>query len=78
MPVLAPIHREYGIERVNVATYQSVSGGGRSGRWKSWAGKLPKPQAFQDIEPEKFPVQIAFNLIPHINGSQPNGYTKKK
>ena len=31
MPVLAPIHREYGIERINVATYQSVSGAGRSG-----------------------------------------------
>jgi aspartate-semialdehyde dehydrogenase len=31
MPVLAPIHRKYGIERINVATYQSVSGAGRSG-----------------------------------------------
>ncbi|MFT3757090.1 MAG: aspartate-semialdehyde dehydrogenase [Pseudoxanthomonas sp.] len=77
MPVLAPIHREYGIERVNVATYQSVSGGGRSAM-EELGKQTAELLNFQDIEPKKFPVQIAFNLIPHIDEFQPNGYTKEE
>jgi aspartate-semialdehyde dehydrogenase len=74
---LAPIHRKAGIERINVATYQSVSGGGRSALeelGRQTAGILN----FQDPEPKKFPVQIAFNLIPHIDDFQDNGYTKEE
>jgi aspartate-semialdehyde dehydrogenase len=74
---LAPIHRKAGIERINVATYQSVSGGGRSAMeelGRQTAGILN----FQEPEPHRFPVQIAFNLIPHIDDFQPNGYTKEE
>ena len=74
---LAPIHRKAGIERINVATYQSVSGGGRSALeelGRQTAGILN----FQQPEPQRFPVQIAFNLIPHIDEFQPNGYTKEE
>ena len=74
---LAPIQREAGIERINVATYQSVSGAGRTAMeelGKQTAALL----GFSDVEPEKFPVQIAFNLIPHIDEFQPNGYTKEE
>ncbi|BCT93394.1 aspartate-semialdehyde dehydrogenase [Lysobacter helvus] len=74
---LAPIHRKAGIERINVATYQSVSGGGRSGLeelGRQTAGILN----FQEARPEKFQVQIAFNLIPHIDDFQDNGYTKEE
>lgn len=77
MPVLAPIHREYGIERINVATYQSVSGGGRSAM-EELGKQTAELLSFQDIHPAKFPVQIAFNLIPHIDEFQPNGYTKEE
>jgi len=74
---LAPIHRAVGIERINVATYQSVSGAGRSG-----GEELGRQTAallnFQDPAPSKFPVQIAFNLIPHIDEFQDNGYTKEE
>lgn len=77
MPVLAPIHREYGIERINVATYQSVSGGGRSAM-EELGRQTAELLSFQDIAPKKFPVQIAFNLIPHIDEFQPNGYTKEE
>ena len=74
---LAPIHRQAGIERINVATYQSVSGGGRSG-----LEELGRQTAcilnFQQAKPEKFQVQIAFNLIPHIDDFQDNGYTKEE
>ena len=74
---LAPIHRAAGIERINVATYQSVSGGGRSAMeelGRQTAGILN----FQAPEPKKFQVQIAFNLIPHIDDFQDNGYTKEE
>ncbi len=74
---LAPIHRAVGIERINVATYQSVSGAGRRGM-----EELGKQTAallnFQSVEPGKFPRQIAFNVIPHIDDFQPNGYTKEE
>ena len=77
MPVLAPIHREYGIERINVATYQSVSGGGRTAM-EELGKQTAELLSFQDINPSKFPVQIAFNLIPHIDEFHPNGYTKEE
>src|SRR3546814_3069653 len=63
---LAPIHHAVGIERINVATYQSVSGAGRSAMeelGKQTAAMLN----FQNVQSSKFPVQIAFNLIPHID-----------
>ncbi len=74
---LAPIHRAAQIERINVATYQSVSGAGRSG-----LDELGRQTAallnFQPATPSKFPAQIAFNLIPHIDDFQDNGYTKEE
>jgi aspartate-semialdehyde dehydrogenase len=74
---LGPIHRAVGIERINVATYQSVSGAGRSGM-----EELGKQTAallnFQDVETSKFTKQIAFNVIPHIDDFQANGYTKEE
>src|SRR3546814_10815306 len=74
---LAPIHHAVGIERINVATYQSVSGAGRSAMeelGKQTAAMLN----FQNVQSSKFPVQIAFNLIPHIDEFQDNGYTKEE
>ncbi|WP_440223577.1 aspartate-semialdehyde dehydrogenase [Dokdonella sp. MW10] len=74
---LAPIHREAGIERINVATYQSVSGAGRSG-----IEELGRQTAallnFQEVKPSKFTKQIAFNVIPHIDDFQDNGYTREE
>ena len=77
MVALAPIHRAVGIERINIATYQSVSGAGRSALeelGRQTAAKLN----FSEHKPERFPVQIAFNVIPHIDDFQPNGYTKEE
>ena len=74
---LAPIHRAATIKRINVATYQSVSGAGRSGMdelGKQTADLL----AFRKVKPKKFPVQIAFNLIPQIDVFLENGYTKEE
>lgn len=74
---LAPIHRVAGIERINVATYQSVSGAGRSGL-EELGRQTAAMLNFQDVKPAKFPVQIAFNLIPQIDEFQDNGYTKEE
>jgi len=74
---LAPLHCQYGIERINVATYQSVSGGGRSAL-EELGKQTGQLLSFQDIDPQRFPVQIAFNLIPHIDDFQDNGFTKEE
>jgi aspartate-semialdehyde dehydrogenase len=74
---LAPIHRAVGIERINVATYQSVSGAGRSGM-EELGKQTSALLSFQQVETNKFPKQIAFNVIPHIDDFQPNGYTKEE
>jgi aspartate-semialdehyde dehydrogenase len=74
---LAPIHRKAGIARINVATYQSVSGAGRPALeelGRQTAGLL----SFQGAEPKRFPVQIAFNLIPHIDEFMDNGFTREE
>ena len=74
---LAPLHREYGIERINVATYQSVSGAGRSAL-EELGRQTAAILNFQDPEPQRFPLQIAFNLIPQIDDFQDNGFTKEE
>jgi len=74
---LAPLHRKYGIERVNVATYQSVSGAGRTAM-EELGQQTAQLLGFNDIDPQKFPVQIAFNLIPHIDSFLDNGFTKEE
>ncbi len=74
---LAPIQREAGISRINVATYQSVSGAGRSGL-EELGRQTADMLNFRTITPKKFQAQIAFNLIPQIDDFQPNGYTKEE
>ena len=77
MVALKPLHDAAGITRINVATYQSVSGAGRSALEKlgrQTAGLLN----FHSAEPERFPVQIAFNLIPQIDAFLDNGYTREE
>ncbi len=74
---LAPIHRAVGISRINVATYQSVSGAGRSAL-EELARQTANILSFKDPDPQRFPMQIAFNLIPHIDDFMENGYTKEE
>jgi aspartate-semialdehyde dehydrogenase len=74
---LAPIHRAVGITRINVATYQSVSGAGRSGL-EELGRQTAALLNFQEYPPAKFTKQIAFNVIPHIDEFQANGYTKEE
>lgn len=74
---IAPIHRAVGISRINVATYQSVSGAGRSAL-EELGRQTANILSFKDPDPQRFPVQISFNLIPHIDDFLENGYTKEE
>jgi len=74
---LAPIHRAVGIDRINVATYQSVSGAGRRGLHEL-ATQTAARLNFQDIEVSKFAQPIAFNVVPQIDEMLENGYTREE
>ena len=74
---LAPIHRAVGISRINVATYQSVSGAGRSAM-EELGRQTANILSFKAPDPQRFPMQIAFNLIPHIDDILDNGYTREE
>jgi aspartate-semialdehyde dehydrogenase len=74
---LKPIHEAVGIVRINVATYQAVSGTG-----KEAIEELAKQTGLllngKPIECEVYPKQIAFNVLPHIDIFMENGYTKEE
>ena len=68
---LAPLHKAYGIKRIVVSTYQSVTGAGQKG--------------IEQLEAEraggngsKFPHRIDLNILPHIDSFLPDGYTKEE
>lgn len=74
---LKPIYDAVGIERINVCTYQSVSGAGRSAVHEL-ANQSAALLNGKPIEAEVAPRQIAFNAIPHIDVFQENGYSKEE
>lgn len=74
---LKPIRDAVGIERINVATYQSVSGTGKDAI-AELAGQTAALLNGQSIETKVYPKQIAFNVIPHIDEFQDNGYTREE
>lgn len=74
---LKPIYDAVGISRINVATYQAVSGAGKSGV-EELATQTAKLLNAQPIEQEVFPAQISFNAIPHIGAFEENGYTNEE
>jgi aspartate-semialdehyde dehydrogenase len=74
---LKPIHDAVGIERINVCTYQSVSGTGKPAI-EELARQSAQALNGQPIERKVYPKQIAFNCLPHIDVFQDNGYTKEE
>ena len=75
---LAPLHKAFGIKRVIVSTYQATSGAGAEGM-----AELERETRRVLVEGEKaqnevFAHPIAFNVIPHVDAFQPNGYTKEE
>jgi len=76
--VLKPLHDAAKIKRVVVATYQSVSGAGKEAMDELWQQTKGMYVPGQEVEPQKFPKQIAFNCIPHIDVFMEDGYTKEE
>jgi aspartate-semialdehyde dehydrogenase len=74
---LNPIYQAVGIERINVATYQAVSGAGR-GLVEDLARETAQLLNGKPVEQTSTSRQIAFNVIPHIDDFQENGYTREE
>ena len=74
---LKPLHERFGVRRVVVATYQSVSGAGKEGMDELFS--QTKASFVNDpVKPEQFTKEIAFNCIPHIDKFMEDGSTKEE
>jgi len=76
---LKPLDDLYGIKRVDVSTYQAVSGAGKAGM-EELVMQMQDFFAFKldETKKEAFMHQIALNVIPHIDVPQENGFTKEE
>jgi len=74
---LKPIQDAVGIARINVCTYQSVSGTGKEAI-QELAAQTTDILNGKPIKTEVYPKQIAFNVLPHIDVFMDNGYTKEE
>lgn len=77
MVALKPIHDAVGIERINVCTYQAVSGTGKEAI-EELATQTANLLNAKSVQAQVYPKQIAFNVLPHIDVFQDNGYTKEE
>jgi aspartate-semialdehyde dehydrogenase len=74
---LKPLHDAAGIERINVCTYQAVSGTGKEAI-EELASQTVELLNGREVSAHVYPRQIAFNVLPQIDVFQDNGYTKEE
>jgi len=74
---LKPIYDAVGITRINVCTYQAVSGSGKEGI-EEVVGQTSQLLNGKPIQTKVYPKQIAFNVLPQIDVFMENGYTKEE
>jgi aspartate-semialdehyde dehydrogenase len=74
---LKPLHDKYRIKRVVVSTYQSVSGAGKEGMDELLL-QSRRSLVHDQVVPQNFTKQIAFNVIPHIDSFMDDGSTKEE
>ena len=75
---LKPLHDRAVIKRVVVSTYQSVSGSGKAAMDELWNQTKGLFVHGQEVEPQEYPKQIAFNVIPQIDKFMDDGQTKEE
>jgi len=75
---LKPLHDAARIERINVATYQSVSGAGKEAVDELAEQTVALMSGKGPVKPKVVAAQIAFNVVPQIDKFQDNGYTKEE
>ncbi|MBN1289519.1 MAG: aspartate-semialdehyde dehydrogenase, partial [Actinobacteria bacterium] len=73
--VLYPLHLEFGIKRVVVTTFQSVSGTGK-GAVEELMHQVRQIENGEPASADIYPHQIAYNALPHIDSFEENGYTR--
>lgn len=74
---LKPIYAAVGIERINVCTYQAVSGAGKQGI-EEFVSQTAKLLNGKPITAKIYPKQMAFNVLPQVDVFMENGYTKEE
>ena len=74
---LKPIYDAVGITRINVATYQAVSGTGKEAI-EELASQTANLLNAKPVVANVYPKQIAFNVLPQIDVFMENGYTKEE
>merc|ERR1719434_354725 len=75
---LWPLHQRFGLKKVLMSTYQAASGAGAEGMAELESGLAAFAKEGAVPEPEFFAHQLPFNVIPHIDAFQENGYTKEE
>lgn len=70
---LAPLHRQYGLKRLVISTYQSVTGTG-----KDAVDQLMQERSGQEVTTRAYAYRIDLNVLPHIDVFQENAYTKEE
>jgi aspartate-semialdehyde dehydrogenase len=73
-----PLHKAKGLKRLIASTYQAASGGGAPAMQELLDQTREVLNGAERVEPKVMAQQIAFNLFPHIDSFQPNGYTKEE
>lgn len=71
--VLAPLHRKYGLKRIVVSTYQSVTGSGNNG-----FSQLIKERKGEEVTEPSYPHPIDLNCLPHCDDPAEDGYTREE
>lgn len=74
---LYPLHQAFGVERVFASTYQAVSGTGAQAIVEL-ENQVRQLSQGEDVSPEVYPHQIAFNVLPHVDSFLPEGYTREE
>lgn len=74
---LAPLHREYGLQRLVISTYQSTSGAGKAAMDECWT-HTEKALKQESCAPQQFARPIAFNVIPQVGSLREDGHSQEE
>lgn len=75
---IRPLHKKYTLSKVLMSTYQASSGAGAEGMAELTEGVKAFAATGTIPEPSVFTYPLPFNVLPHIDAFQPNGYTKEE
>ena len=74
---LYPFHKTFGLKRIFASSYQAVSGTGAKAILEL-EEQVKQIVEHKPVQPQVYPHQIAFNVLPHIDSWLDNGYTREE